>query len=117
MSLDPSRWGVDDNHVSETKGQEVFDHEKKAVAKLMELLKGTTIPDSSLQPIMDDRLNADRLIAQTEIGDAIAAHGNAMKISQAQAELAKAETERSNGHFDMAVDHYKHASEHARDAF
>jgi hypothetical protein len=116
-SLDPSRWGVDDNHVSETKGKEVFDHEKKAVTKLMELLKGNTIPDSSIQPIIDDLLNADLFIAQTEIDDAIAAHGNATKINQAQDELAKAADERSKGNYDKAVDHYKHAWEHARDAF
>ena len=116
-SLDPSRWGVDDNHVSEKKGQEVFDHEKKAVTKLMELLKGNTIPDASIQPIIDDLLNADLFIAQTEIDDATAAHGNATKIAQAQDELAKAADERSKGNYDKAVDHYKHAWEHARDAF
>jgi hypothetical protein len=116
-SLDPSRWGVDDNHVSETKGQEVFDHEKKAVTKLMNLLKGHTIPDSSLQPIVDDLLNADLFIAQTEIDDAIAAHGDPTKIGQAQDELAKAADERSKGHYDKAVDHFEHAWEHARDAF
>jgi hypothetical protein len=117
QSLDPTRWGADGNHLNEMKGQEVFDHEKKAVTKLMELLKGNTIPDSSLQPIIDDLLNADLLLAQTEIADAVAGHGNAMKINEANAELAKAADERSKGHYDMAVDHYKHAWEHARDAF
>jgi hypothetical protein len=117
QSLVPTRWGADDNHVSETKGQEVFDHEKAAVKPLMDLLKGTSIPDASLQPIIDDLMNADQIIAQTEIDDAIAAHGNAMKIHDAQVELGKAASERSMGHFDAAVDHYKHAWEHARDAF
>jgi hypothetical protein len=117
LSLAPTRWGADDNHVSETKGQEVFDHEKNAMAKLVDLHHGTTIPDSSLQPIIDDLLNADQIIAQTEINDAVAAHGDATKISQANVELSKAATERANGHYSEAIDHYKHAWEHARDAF
>jgi hypothetical protein len=83
----------------------------------MNLLKGHTIPDSSLQPIVDDLLNADLFIAQTEIDDAIAAHGDPTKIGQAQDELAKAADERSKGHYDKAVDHFEHAWEHARDAF
>jgi hypothetical protein len=116
-SLDPALWGADDNHVSEKKGQEVFDHEKKAVAKLMQLLKGDSIPDSSLQPIVDDLLNADQFIAQTEIADATAAHGDAKKIAQAQDELAKAADQRSKGNDDKAVDHYKHAWENASKAF
>ncbi|HJQ73752.1 MAG TPA: PKD domain-containing protein [Gaiellaceae bacterium] len=116
-SLDPTLWGADGNHLNETKGGAVFDHEKKAAKALMDLLNGTSIPDSSLQPIVDDLMNADALLAQTEIADAVAAGGNAMKISEANAELAKAATERSKGHYDPAVDHYKHAWEHARDAF
>jgi hypothetical protein len=126
-SLDPTRWGADDNHVSQMKGQEVFDHEKNAARRLMDLLKPPppppphppappTIPASSIQPIIDDLVNADVLLAQTEIADAVAAHGNAMKINQARDELTKAADERSKGHFDAAIDHYKHAWEHARDA-
>lgn len=29
----------------------------------------------------------------------------------------KRASERSKGHYDMAIDHYKHAWEHATDAF
>jgi hypothetical protein len=127
MSLDPTRWGADDNHVSETKGQEVFDHEKNAVKKLMDLLMAPhsppppppppPIPASSIQPIIDDLVGADRMLAETEIADAVAAHGDAKKIGQANNELSKAADELSKDHFDAAVDHYKHAWEHARDAF
>ena len=73
-SLDPSRW-IDDIHLSKTKGHEVFDHEKIAAKRLMDLLDGTSIPDSAIQPMIDDLLNADRFLAQTAIGDAVAAGG------------------------------------------
>ena len=114
-SLDPSRW-VDDTHLSTKKGQEVFDHEKIAVQRLMDLLKGTSIPDGAIQPMIDDLLNADRILAQTAIDDAIAAGGKPAKITQAQNEMALAASEAAAGHYDHAIDHYKAAWKHAQEA-
>jgi hypothetical protein len=114
-SLDSSRW-VDGLHLSPTKGQEVFGHEKIAVQRLMDLLNGTSIPDSTIQSMIDNLLNADKILAQTAIDDAIAAGGKPAKIAQAQNEMALAASERAAGHYDHAVDHYKSAWKHAQEA-
>lgn len=114
-SLDSSRW-LDDLHLSKTKGQEVFDHEKIAMQRLMDLLKGSSIPDTAIQPIIDDLLNADRILAQTAIDDAIAAGGKPAKITQAQNEMALAASEAAAGRYDHAIDHYKAAWKRAQDA-
>jgi hypothetical protein len=114
-SLDPVRW-VDATHLSPTKGQEVFDHEKNAMQRLMDLLKGTSIPDSSIQPMIDDLLNADRILAQTAIDDAIAAGGKPTKITDAQHEMGLAASDAAAGHYDHAIDHYKTAWKHAQEA-
>jgi hypothetical protein len=115
-SLDPVRWGADATHLSPTKGQEVFDHEKIAIQRLMDLLKGTSIPDASIQPMIDDLLNADKILAQTAINDAITAGGKPAKITAAQTEMGLAASEAAAGHYDHAIDHYKAAWKHALEA-
>ncbi len=110
-SLDPALW-VDDNHiVPPAPGNKVFDREKDAVHTLMDLINDpkSLIPDPTLQDLIDRLVQVDRSLAQVELGEAIAASGNAKKIAEAQGELAKAADELSKGHFDHAIDHYKAA--------
>jgi hypothetical protein len=84
--------------------------------RLLDLVKGTSIPDSSIQPMIDDLLNADRILAQTAIDDAIAAGGKPRKITDAQHEMGLAASEAATGHYAHAIDHYKTAWKHAREA-
>ena len=114
-SLDPALW-VDGNHVDPKKGDQVFSAEKGAVAQLMNLESGGSIPVPTLQGMIDKLDHADRILAEDAIADAVAASGDPSKIAQAQAELDKAATDLLAGHFDTAVDHYKNAWKKAQDA-
>ena len=62
-------------------------------------------------------LGADQLLAQTAINDAIAAHGNAAKIAEAQTEMVNAATSIASHDYSGAIDHYKTAWQKAEDAF
>jgi hypothetical protein len=114
-SLDPSLW-VDGNHVETKHGDQVFNNEKQAVQKLMDLLKNSSIPGATLQEMIDTLVHADRVLAEVALADAIAASGDPHKIAEAQQELAKAADELTKGHFDAAIDHYKSAWKDAEEA-
>ena len=114
-SLDPTLW-IDGNHVVDKHGNKVFDREKAAVGKLKDLLKKSTIPDATLEDMMDTLAHADRVLAEVALGDAIAAAGKPNEIAKAQEELLKAADELAAGDFSHAIDRYKHAWEHAQRA-
>jgi hypothetical protein len=107
-SLDSSLW-VDGNHVDPKHGNQVFDKEKQAVQKLVELLNKSSIPAATLQSMIDTLEHADRILAELAVSDAVAAGGDAKKIAAAQDEPAKAATELAGGNFPQAIDHYKNA--------
>jgi hypothetical protein len=114
-SLDSSLW-VDGNHVDPKHGNQVFDKEKQAVQKLVELLKKSSIPAATLQSMIDTLEHADRVLAELAVSDAVAAGGDAKKIADAQGELGKAADALAAGDFPQAIDHYKNAWQKARDA-
>ena len=60
-SLDPALW-VDGNHLDAKHGHQVFDRQREAVGKLMELLKSkdSAIPDATLQGMIDTLVQADQ---------------------------------------------------------
>jgi hypothetical protein len=114
--LAPSRW-IDGNHVVAGKrSSEVFDREKAAVVKLMDLVAHGSIPVATTQGMIDMLVQADQLLAETALADAIAAGGDPAKIAESQKELEKAAAESAKGHFDRAIDHYKNAWQKAQDA-
>ena len=99
---------------TEDAGEQVFSNEKDAIGKLMDLEKKSSIPVPTLQGMIDTLVQADQILANDAIADAVAASGDPNKIAQAQDELSKAADELSKGHFDTAIDHYnawKHAQE------
>jgi hypothetical protein len=116
-SLDSSLW-IDGNHLDPKRGRKVFDREKEAVGKLMELLKSknSAIPDATLQGMINTLVQADRILAEDALADAIAASGDPHKLAQAQHELAKAADEVASGHFDHAIEHYRKAWKKAEKA-
>ena len=115
QSLDPALW-IDDNHIVDKDGNKVFDRERDAVKKLNELIKDGSIPDPTLQDMIDALVRADRAIASVALSDAIAASGDPKKIAESQNELLKAADEIAKLHFDHAIDHYKAAWKKAREA-
>jgi FtsP/CotA-like multicopper oxidase with cupredoxin domain len=108
-SLDPALW-IDGNHVSAKDGNKVFDSEKVAVSKLMQLIKkSSTISQATLQGMIDSLVLADRTLAEQALADAIAAAGDPKKIADAQSEMNSAAADVAAGKFDTAIEHYKNA--------
>jgi hypothetical protein len=116
-SLDPDLW-VDGDHLDPKHGQKVFDSQKDAVGKLMDLLKSkkSEIPDATLQAMIDDIVHVDQILAERAVSDAIAASGDPHKIAEAQKELDKAGEQLARGKFDDAIEHYKQAWHKAMEA-
>ena len=109
-SLDPTLY-VDDSHLT-SKGGNVFDAEKAAVADLMAIKN----PPAGVTSAILSLVSADQAFAQTAIDDAISRGGNPAEITTAQNEMTKAMQDTCKGKFDSAIDHYKHAWEHAQKA-
>jgi hypothetical protein len=105
-SLNPSLW-VDDNHLDRSHGKDVFASERAAADKLNDL---------SNQSLIDTLEQADQILATVAIGDAIAAHGDARKIADAQQLLAKAADAIAGSDFTGAINNYANAWQHAEDA-
>jgi hypothetical protein len=84
-----------------------------------------------VQSLIDELVQADRILAEGAVADAIAAPAalhrvgeagkgpkkhDLDKIAQAQQELAKAADEVAAGNFDNAIEHYRNAWKKAEDA-
>jgi hypothetical protein len=113
-ALNSSLW-VDGNHVDPEKGEQVFMAEKDAIDALMHL-KGGSIPNATLQGMIDKLEHADRILAEDALADAISASGSPMKIAAAQDALAKAADAIAKGRFGDAVEHYKNAWKKSQEA-
>jgi hypothetical protein len=111
-SLNPDLW-VDETHLQPKHGDKVFQEEKDAIVKLLELLKDkkSTIPDATLQGFINRLVSADKLLASTAISDA--AGGDAKKIDKANEELSKGDARALDGKFVDAIEHYRNAWKHA----
>ena len=103
-SLDPSLW-VDGNHVSRKHGDKVFSSEKDAVGKLVDLIRKGSLPDATLQGMIDKLVHADRILAE----GAIAGSSDAHKTAEAQEELVRAADDALHGRFGDAIEHYRNA--------
>jgi hypothetical protein len=114
-SLNAAYW-VDNSHLVEPGGYRVFDYEKTAVTKLRDAINYGLNP-ALVQPTINALVAADRDLAATAIAQAISANGNAGKIAQAEAQLAKGDTEAANNKPDRAIDAYKNAWKYAVAAF
>ena len=110
-AVDPTRWGVDGNHLLVAHGDQDFSLEKDAVGKLEGMIKDkkSAIPDTTLQGLIDTLVHADQVLANVAIADATVAGGDPKKLAQAADELSKAADQLANGQFHEAIDHYKNA--------
>ena len=106
-SLDPHLWVVsaDGNHLDPCSGGKVFDEEKAAVTSLVAISHPAPAINASIAWLEE----IDRLLAQTAIDDAIAAHADPSEVGAAQHEMANAEGDLADGHFASAIDHRKSA--------
>ena len=109
-SLARPNW-VDDNHIDGREAEKIFTDEKAAVTQLMGI-KGT-VPAGATAAIQY-LLEADRILAQTAIDDAVG--GKPKPLAEAAKEMQKALDSIAKGDFDNAIDHYKHAWQQAQKA-
>jgi hypothetical protein len=93
----------------EKTGTKVFDAEKLATQRLRELRTSNKsgLTPAVLTPQINFLVGADRTLATTAINDAIAAHGNAAKIKDAQNHLTKGDNYAAAGKPDTAIGEYK----------
>jgi len=113
-----SRYWVDASHLDPRKGDKVFDENEEAVRELAKLEREchSRIPDAVLQGFIDDLVRATRLLAETAIGDAIAAHGDRRDIAKANEDLAEGNHDAAHGRADDAIRSYESAWERAQKA-
>ena len=113
-SLDAGLW-VDGTHLQAKHGDKVFNEEKDAVVKLLELIKDkkSNVDKAKLQDFINRLVEADKLLALVAIEDAVAASGDAKKIDKANDELGKGDARVADGHFTDAIEHYRNAWKHA----
>lgn len=129
-SLGGDLW-VDEAHIDARHGKKVFDEEKKAIRKLMRLIK----KEHTQQDVVDVcndvigmLVEADKRLADAAFDDASAALAEISESSPKAAERIereldkcrkeseKADEELDKEHPDHAIDHYKKAWEHAQHA-
>ena len=113
-SLDDKLW-VDETHLQAKHGEKVFNEEKDAVVKLLELLKDkkSTVDKLTLQDFINRLVDADKTLATVAYNDAVAAGGDAKKIAKANEELNKGDARALDGKFVDAIEHYRNAWKHA----
>ena len=113
-SLEPELW-VDETRLDPKHGEKVFQEEKDAVVKLLDLMKDkkSTIPVATLQGFINRLASADRLLASAAIHDAVAASGDTKKIDKANEELSKGDARTLDEKFVDAIEHYRNAWKHA----
>ncbi len=108
-SLAPELWETEFSLTE--KGKKVFDEEKKAVKELIKIENGPAVSQA-----ITYLLEADRVLAQIAIDDAVAAGGDAKKIAKARKETGKAQAQLDKGKYDKAIVHNNKAWEHAQKA-
>jgi hypothetical protein len=110
-SLDPELW-LDVKHLDCQHGQKVFNEEETAVVLLRENMNKKGFPPG----LVDDfvaaitmLLDADDILAKTQLDDAIALGGEEKFIEKAKSELALAWEKREANDYIHAIDHYRKA--------
>jgi hypothetical protein len=121
-SLNPCLW-VDDFHLDPKHGSKVFQEEKDAVGKLMEILndkKESGALKNVIQAVIGKLLQVDQLLADTAIKDVKALGSTNCRviheIKEADEEFSEALKEITRRNYDQAVEEFKHAwmrAEHA----
>jgi hypothetical protein len=106
-SIDPALWGTG-NFLQWHRGVRVFEYETLSVAALtaMKIDPFSQVPDSVLNGWITTFTNADRVLATTQINDAIARHGTASLISLSQSSLGAGDQLAASGYQVLALPLY-----------
>jgi hypothetical protein len=116
QSLKPTFW-LDDSHLQETSGSQVFTYEQSAAGFLLQACACRVNP-AVLDPILDALVRADQLLASEAIDDAICAGGNTGKIKTAQKYLDKGDCYAAAGFLPVnAIEAYRNAWKYAVSAY
>ena len=111
-SLTPELW-KSDSTLYPKHGSKVFDAEKRAVRVLMRLVRRDGPAAEAARTAITLLVEADDMLAQTAIDDAIANGGDPRRIEKAQKALAQARRAAEKGKFGRAIENYKRAWGHA----
>jgi len=120
-SLEDKLW-VDTIRLDPKHGNKVFDKEKDAVHKLMELIDKKDTPQpvkDACQAVIEKLVKADKILADTAYADAKALPPDpkvSKELAKADKEFAKALEELAKGKFADAIEHYGNAWKHAQEA-
>ena len=112
VTLNPGPWTADGNHLVCNGGPKVFDSDQTAIIQLMAMIRDTTpgISDATVQQWINVLVGIVRKLAQTAIDES----NDPGAISDALGELAKGDSDVSNGDYDKAITHYKAAWKRVR---
>ncbi|HEY5011695.1 MAG TPA: hypothetical protein VIK61_03195, partial [Acidimicrobiia bacterium] len=113
--VDPSRC-FHDNHMDHDRGRHCFDSQRDAIGSLQGLIGIRSVPASTINGWIDELVNAGRVVAATDLGDAIANHGNQYWISRSQSELNAGDQSDAQNNNGDAVAHYENAWQYAENA-
>jgi hypothetical protein len=114
-SLDENYW-LGNLHLDSKHGHEVFSEEKRATVRLVREMKKRKFPaelEDDFLALINMLLNADMMIAQTAIDDAIVAGADPDQIARAEEEMENAQEKRDEGEYTHVIDHYRKVWEHA----
>jgi hypothetical protein len=110
-SLDAAIW-TDVKRLDCSHGQKVFNEEKTALVHLMKEMNKKKFPPDLVDDFMvlvNMLLDADEILARTQLDDAIADGGETEKIEKAEREMMEAEKKRDEGDYVHTIDHYRKA--------
>ena len=106
-----AKFWVDETHLERRRGALVFHEDRLTVWNLCRLIKSRTsqIPDAIPQGFIDRIFQADRLLADDAIGDAITAGVSSSRIKQAQKFLSRGDAAARDGNCFNGMAAYSNA--------
>lgn len=115
-SLTPALW-LSDTTLSRC-GELVFEKEEEAAYQIQKIICNSPDMACVQQAIYaaEDLVLADEQLARAAIGAAVAAGGNATKITAANNEMVAAQSYLAKQDFKGAIEHFEHAWEYAQEA-
>jgi hypothetical protein len=116
-ALAPANW-LDSNHLQPNRGGAVFGDTADAARVLFDLLKDrqSQVPDASVVSMLVTLVQVDRVLASTQVAQAIAQKANRQKSDDAKGELGKSDDSAADGNRLAALQHFQKAWSQAVDA-
>jgi hypothetical protein len=108
---------VDETHVTQNGGDQVFRADKEAIQKLRALGQGKQSPlaDATLAGFIQRLARADRLLAVVALGEAGTGGANPQKFDEAWRKVIQGDQAIAQGQYVGGIEHYAIAWKHALD--